>query len=30
MLLNFEGEAEGVKTDDVIAEILKQLPEAKA
>src|SRR5688572_8653671 len=30
MLLNFEGEAEGVKTDDVIAEILQQLPESKA
>jgi MoxR-like ATPase len=28
MLLNFEGEAEGVKTDDVIEEILEQLPEA--
>jgi MoxR-like ATPase len=30
ILLNFEGEAEGVKTDDVIAEILAQLPEAQA
>jgi MoxR-like ATPase len=30
MLLNFEGEAEGVRTDDVIAEILQQLPESKA
>jgi MoxR-like ATPase len=30
ILLNFEGEAEGVKTDDVIAEILAELPEAKA
>ncbi len=29
MLLNFEGEAEGVKTDDCIREILDQLPEAK-
>jgi MoxR-like ATPase len=27
VLLNFEGEAEGVKTDDVLGEILKQLPE---
>jgi len=27
VLLNFEGEAEGVKTDDVLHEILKQLPE---
>jgi MoxR-like ATPase len=27
VLLNFEGEAEGVKTDDVLQEILKQLPE---
>jgi MoxR-like ATPase len=30
MLLNFEGEAEGVKSDDVIAEILRELPESKA
>ena len=30
ILLNFEGEAEGVKTDDVIAEILAELPEAQA
>jgi MoxR-like ATPase len=30
MLLNFEGEAEGVRTDDVIAEILQQLAESKA
>ncbi|MFO0571189.1 MAG: MoxR family ATPase [Polyangiaceae bacterium] len=30
MLLNFEGEAEGVKTDDCIREILDELPEAKA
>ncbi|MBK8996991.1 MAG: MoxR family ATPase [Myxococcales bacterium] len=29
MLLNFEGEAEGVKTDDCIREILDELPEAK-
>ncbi len=29
VLLNFEGEAEGVKTDDVLAEILKHLPESK-
>jgi MoxR-like ATPase len=27
VLLNFEGEAEGVKTDDLILEILKALPE---
>ena len=27
ILLNFEGEAEGVKTDDVIAELLDELPE---
>ena len=27
VLLNFEGEAEGVKTDNVLHEILKQLPE---
>jgi MoxR-like ATPase len=30
ILLNFEGEAEGVKADDVISEILRELPEAKA
>jgi len=30
ILLNFEGEAEGVKSDDVIDQILKELPEAKA
>ncbi len=29
ILLNFEGEAEGVKTDDVIKAILEKLPEAK-
>jgi MoxR-like ATPase len=28
VLLNFEGEAEGIKTDAVLAEILKVLPEA--
>ncbi len=28
LLLNFEGEAEGVRSDDVIEEILTQLPEA--
>jgi MoxR-like ATPase len=28
ILLSFEGEAEGVRTDDVIAEILERLPEA--
>ncbi len=27
VLLNFEGEAEGVKTDDLLAQILKHLPE---
>lgn len=27
VLLNFEGEAEGIKTDDLIQEILKSLPE---
>ncbi|MCC6648401.1 MAG: MoxR family ATPase [Polyangiaceae bacterium] len=30
VLLNFEGEAEGVKTDQVLAELLKKLPEGKA
>jgi MoxR-like ATPase len=30
ILLNFEGEAEGVKSDDCIEEILGELPEAKA
>jgi MoxR-like ATPase len=30
VLLNFEGEAEGVKTDDVLAAVIKKLPEAKA
>jgi MoxR-like ATPase len=29
VLLNFEGEAEGIKTDQVIDEILKTLPETK-
>ena len=29
VLLNFEGEAEGIKTDQVIDEILKTLPEGK-
>jgi MoxR-like ATPase len=29
VLLNFEGEAEGVKTDQVIDEILKTIPETK-
>jgi len=29
VLLNFEGEAEGIKTDDLLAEILKQLPETR-
>jgi MoxR-like ATPase len=27
VLLNFEGEAEGVKTDDLLQEILKHVPE---
>ncbi len=30
VLLNFEGEAEGVKTDQIIREILDTLPEGKA
>jgi len=30
MILNFEGEAEGIKTDTVLAEILKSIPETKA
>ena len=30
ILLNFEGEAEGIKSDQVVHEILKKLPEAKA
>jgi MoxR-like ATPase len=30
VLLNFEGEAEGMKTDQVIAKILESLPETKA
>ena len=30
MLLNFEGEAEGVRTDQVISAILSKLPEGKA
>jgi len=30
VLLNFEGEAEGVRTDDVISEIVKELPESRA
>jgi MoxR-like ATPase len=30
VLLNFEGEAEGVKTDGVISEIVAKLPESKA
>jgi MoxR-like ATPase len=29
VLLNFEGEAEGIKTDQVIKEILEKLPESK-
>ena len=28
VLLNFEGEAEGIKTDALLEEILKALPEA--
>jgi MoxR-like ATPase len=27
VLLNFEGEAEGIKTDDVLREIMKHLPD---
>ncbi len=30
VLLNFEGEAEGVKTDQVLTQILAKLPEGKA
>jgi MoxR-like ATPase len=30
VLLNFEGEAEGVKTDTVIEQIFAKLPESKA
>jgi MoxR-like ATPase len=30
VLLNFEGEAEGMKTDEVIDAIVKGLPETKA
>jgi MoxR-like ATPase len=30
ILLNFEGEAEGVRSDDCIQELLEELPEAKA
>ncbi|MCU0682111.1 MAG: MoxR family ATPase [Polyangiaceae bacterium] len=30
VLLNFEGEAEGVKTDQVLTDALRQLPEGKA
>ncbi|HEU5076433.1 MAG TPA: AAA family ATPase, partial [Polyangiaceae bacterium] len=30
ILLNFEGEAEGISTDAVIDEILQQIPESKA
>ncbi len=30
VLLNFEGEAEGIKTDQVVDAILKCVPEAKA
>jgi MoxR-like ATPase len=29
VLLNFEGEAEGIKTDQVIAKILETVPETK-
>ena len=29
ILLNFEGEAEGVKSDDVIIELLEELADAK-
>jgi hypothetical protein len=27
VLLNFEGEAEGIKTDEVLAAVLKAVPE---
>jgi MoxR-like ATPase len=27
MILNFEGQAEGINTDDVIAEIIREVPE---
>jgi MoxR-like ATPase len=30
VLLNFEGEAEGIKTDQVLEQILKTVPEGKA
>jgi MoxR-like ATPase len=30
VLLNFEGEAEGIKTDQVLGEIIKTIPETKA
>jgi MoxR-like ATPase len=30
ILLNFEGEAEGMKTDQVLSAILTHIPEAKA
>jgi MoxR-like ATPase len=30
VLLNFEGEAEGIKTDQVIDVVLKAVPEARA
>jgi MoxR-like ATPase len=30
VLLNFEGEAEGIKTDQVLTEIIKSIPETKA
>jgi MoxR-like ATPase len=30
VLLNFEGEAEGVKTDDVLEAVLKKVPQTKA
>ncbi len=30
VLLNFEGEAEGIKTDQVLGDIVRQLPEGKA
>jgi MoxR-like ATPase len=29
VLLNFEGEAEGIKTDDLIKDIIKKLPDTK-
>ncbi len=30
ILLNFEGEAEGISTDEIVKEILAQVPEVEA